>query len=124
MRRFLSFALALALVSATSGLASAQDAALVAAGRDFALKICSNCHVVAADQASPPLMKPPAPSFSEIAARPQTTEALLRDFLGKPHGEARQNSRMPAFMLSDLQVRQVVAYLLSLKPDREREEKR
>ena len=124
MKRFLSTALALAFVSATSGVAPAQDAALVTAGHDFALRICSNCHVVAVDQASPPLMKPPAPGFAEIAARPQTTEAQLRDFLGKPHGEARQNSKMPAFMLADFQIRQVVAYLGSLKPDKERDEKR
>jgi mono/diheme cytochrome c family protein len=120
MKKSLSSALALALVSATSSVAHAQNtrADLVAAGHDFALKICSNCHVVAIDQASPPLMKPAAPSFSEIAARPGTTESLLRDFLAKPHGETRRSSKMPAFMLADLQATQIIAYLLSLKPDK------
>jgi mono/diheme cytochrome c family protein len=62
------------------------------------------------------LLKPPAPSFAEIAAKPETTEASLRDFLGKPHGEARRSSRMPAFTLGEFQIAPLVAYIESLRP--------
>jgi len=126
MKKLLPYALALATVSATSGVAPAEEARadLVAAGHDFALKICSSCHVVAIDQTSSPLMNPPAPSFSEIAARPATTESSLRDFLAKPHGEARRSSKMPAFMLGDRQITQIIAYLASLKPGKEPAERR
>ena len=88
----------------------------IAAGRDIALKICASCHVVANDQETAPLLKPPAPSFAEIAARPTTNEASLRDFLGKPHGEARRASKMPAFTLGELQIAPLVAYIESLRP--------
>ena len=87
----------------------------MAAGRDIALKICANCHVVAGDQESAPLLKPPAPSFAEIAARPATNEASLRDFLGKPHGEARRSSKMPVFTLGEFQIAPLVAYIQSLQ---------
>ncbi|ARN83812.1 hypothetical protein B1812_19385 [Methylocystis bryophila] len=88
----------------------------IAAGRDIALKICANCHVVASDQETPPLLKPPAPSFAEIAAKPETTEASLRDFLANAHGGARRSSKMPAFMLGEFQIAPLVAYLQSLRP--------
>ncbi len=61
-------------------------------------------------------MKPPAPSFAEIAARPNVTEAYLRDFLTKPHGEARSVSAMPGFLMPSRQADAVIAYLMSLKP--------
>lgn len=126
MKHFPLSSLALTLAFATGGVAQGQEAKgdLAAAGHDLALKICASCHVVANDQEAAPLLKPPAPSFSEIAARAGTTETFLQDFLGKPHGEARRSSKMPAFMLADFQIKQVVAYILSLKPEKERTEPR
>lgn len=113
--------LALALVSAAIGSANAQEATAdpAAAGHDLALKICANCHVVASDQESAPLLKPPAPSFFAIAARPGATEASLRNFLRNPHAEPRRSSKMPGFMLGDFQITQIVAYVLSLQPKQE-----
>jgi len=104
--------------AAALGPANAQPSKAdpVAAGRDIALKICANCHVVADDQESAPLLKPPAPSFAEIAARPATNEASLRDFLGKPHSEARRTSKMPLFTLGEFQIAPLVAYIESLRP--------
>ena len=69
-----------------------------------------------ADQAEPPQMKPPAPNFTEIARRPYVTEPFLRDFLMKPHGEARALSAMPGFLIPGPQADAVIAYLLSLEP--------
>ena len=118
MKNIVSYLLAPAVLAVTIGAAGAQERKTdpVAAGRDIALKICANCHVVAQDQESPPLLKPPAPSFAEIAANPATSEASLRDFLGKPHGEARRSSKMPAFTLGDFQIAPLIAYIESLRP--------
>jgi mono/diheme cytochrome c family protein len=106
---------------AASGPAKAQEARadLAARGHDLALKICANCHVVASDQAEAPLLKPPAPSFAEIAARPGTTAASLRSFLAEPHGQSRLSSKMPSFLLAPTQIDEVVAYLSSLRPNQE-----
>jgi len=118
VKNFVLYLLAPAYFAAAISAAHAQpsQAETVAAGRDIALKICASCHVVAEDQESAPLLKPPAPSFAEIAARPGTNAASLRDFLGKPHGEARRNSRMPAFTLGEFQIAPLVAYIESLRP--------
>jgi hypothetical protein len=35
-------------------------------GRDLAIMICANCHVVARDQPYKPILKPPAPPFESI----------------------------------------------------------
>jgi hypothetical protein len=74
------------------------------------------CHVVADDQTVSPTPKPPAPSFSDIAARPDATEAFLRDFLMKPHGQARALTAMPGFLMPGYQADAAIAYLMSLKP--------
>jgi mono/diheme cytochrome c family protein len=90
--------------------------AKVADGREIALKVCAICHVVAEDQAVAPTLKPPAPSFPDIAARPAVTEAFLRDFLTKPHGQARALSAMPGFVMPSYRADAVIAYVMSLKP--------
>ncbi len=113
-RSVLPFALILAFAAARP--AFGQDAQKVADGREVALKVCAACHVVAADQAQPPTMQPPAPPFAEIAARPNVNEAFLRDFLMKPHGEARAMSAMPGFLAPGAQADAVIAYLVSLRP--------
>ena len=107
--------LALATVTAAGAPAQEERSALAGGGRDLALKICSNCHVVAKDQSSAPILSPPAPSFAVIASRSDATEERLRDFLAKPHGSRRLNSKMPSFLLAKSQIDQLLAYLLSLK---------
>ena len=116
MTRPLLAALAVALPLAAVAPARGQEAGTAAAGRKLALEVCASCHVVVPDQARAPVLKPPAPAFSEIAARPDLTEASVRRFLAEAHGEARRNSAMPAFMLHGSQIDAVVAYVLSLKP--------
>jgi mono/diheme cytochrome c family protein len=109
-------ALALILGFAAARPALGQEAQTIADGHQIALKVCAACHVAAADQTVPPTMKPPAPPFAEIAARPDVTEASLRDFLIHPHGEARATSAMPGFLMPSHQADAVIAYLMSLKP--------
>jgi mono/diheme cytochrome c family protein len=124
MKTLVLASIALALVSAAMGPAKAQEpkADPATAGRDVALKICANCHIVAEGQESAPLLKPPAPNFSAIAMRPGTTEKSLRNFLANPHGEVRRSSKMPGFALADFQIKEVVAYILSLRGNQERPE--
>ena len=92
-----------------------QEAQEIADGHEIALKVCAICHVAAADQTVPPTMNPPAPPFAEIVKRPNVTEAFLRDFLMRPHGEARAMSAMPGFLIPRYQADAVTAYLMSLK---------
>ena len=90
-------------------------AGTVGDGREITLKLCASCHVAVSDQVQPPTLKPPAAPFAEIAARPNVTEAFLREFLAKPHGEARSLSAMPGFLMPSRQADAIIAYLMSLK---------
>jgi mono/diheme cytochrome c family protein len=117
MRSVLALSLLLALLAAAPP-ALGAEAQKVADGREIALRVCAICHVAAADQTVPPTMKPPAPPFAEIAARPDVTEAFLRDLLMHPHGEVRATSAMPGFLMPGDQADAVIAYLMSLKEGR------
>src|SRR5690348_17831317 len=109
--------LALGLSLAPGGIAPALgQEGKIAEGRAVALRVCGACHVVADDQAVAPTLNPPAPPFAEIAARPKATEAFLRDFLTKPHGDARTSSAMPGFLMPSSQADAAIAYLMSLRP--------
>jgi mono/diheme cytochrome c family protein len=95
-----------ATLAQTAGSAGVAD---LAAGRDLALEVCSNCHVVAPDQRFPPRLQPPALDFREIANRPATNEQSLQGFLAKPHG------KMPDPVLAAYQVNLLVGYVMSLR---------
>jgi mono/diheme cytochrome c family protein len=112
-RSIVALGLSFALVGLAPG--RAEEAGAVAGGRAIALKICANCHLAVEDQAQAPTLQPPAASLAEIAARPSVTEKFLRDFLRKPHGEARSVSAMPAFLMPGREVDAVIGYLMSLK---------
>jgi mono/diheme cytochrome c family protein len=77
------------------------------AGRELALQVCAECHLVAAEQLLDPLVG--APPFYEIAERSSTTELGLRVFFRTPHQE------MPNLMLTPQETDNVIAYILSLK---------
>jgi mono/diheme cytochrome c family protein len=112
-----SLLLALMLACGAAPLARAEEGQgeLVAAGHDFALKVCAACHVVATDQITPPILKPPAPSFVAIVKHGDVSEASLRKLLSTPHGNLGRSAKMPNPQLADFQIDKVVAYLLSLK---------
>lgn len=111
------FALACFLaLCALSRVAFAQDAADdVRQGHRLALEICAYCHVAASDQRTSPILQPPAPSFVSIARRPGVTTDSLRAFLATTHGADGAAKGMPNPELLDYQIRQVSAYLLSLR---------
>ena len=68
---------------------------------------CMGCHVIERE----PLTAAPggAPSFSAIAAKPDTTAASLGRYLSSGH------TRMPDFALSRSERDALVAYILSLR---------
>jgi mono/diheme cytochrome c family protein len=87
----------------------AQDIGDVHQGRQLALDVCAACHAVRAGQTQSPLAT--APSFEEIAHVPGMTAAALAVWLtGQSH-----HPTMPNFIISQQQVRNVSAYLLSLR---------
>ena len=93
------------VVLASGGPAFAQN---VDAGQQIAQTWCANCHQIAAGTA--PKNDQGPPSFPAIARMNTTTAAALAAFLSTPHG------RMPDFSLSRQEIRDVSAYILSLKP--------
>jgi len=92
-----------------------ENADDVRKGHDLAVTICAICHVGAPDQANKPIMKPPAPSFESIARRKDTTEESLLKFMNTTHRGLDNPLGMPNPDLMDYQVRQVVAFILSLR---------
>jgi mono/diheme cytochrome c family protein len=107
-QRRLSWLTMLGLIALPMAVAIAQApvAGDPQAGRAYALKNCTNCHMVSAKQ-SPPVRT--APSFQAIADMRSTTEMSLHAFLSTPH------PRMPNFIVPPKNGQDVVAYILSLR---------
>ncbi len=95
--------------------ATADD---VRAGRALSLKLCTPCHVVSSDQELPPILRPPAPSFRTIANRPGTSDESLRRFLTRTHAGLRDVGGMPNPQLTEDQVREAAAFIMSLRKPR------
>ena len=108
----------LAALCLASGAARAQDADTandVKKGHELAAIICATCHVAAADQRFPPQMKPPAPSFESIAQRPTTSADTIKQFMNTTHRGLDSPKGMPNPYLADYQIKEVSAYILSLR---------
>jgi len=87
-----------------------------ARGEQIAREICAVCHVVAADQEFPPLLREPTPSFSEIANRPTTTARGLQRFITKTHWDEHSlPMSMPDPMMLPEQMIAVSHYIMSLR---------
>jgi len=87
-----------------------------AVGRDMALLACTGCHVVAPNQPFKPINTGPPrpPDFKEIANRPSVTTTSLRRHL-ETLPAVPENSHMPNLMLSSEELRDVVAFIVSLR---------
>ncbi|MBS3651592.1 c-type cytochrome [Pseudaminobacter sp. 19-2017] len=83
----------------------AQD---VRQGRALAREVCASCHAVLGDQSRSPVAE--APSFKTIAMTPGMTAAALNVWL-----TSHDHFSMPRIELSRDEVRNVSAYILSLK---------
>src|SRR5579862_1698788 len=84
-------------------------------GYRVAIFVCSECHVVAADQKVPPRQVPPGPAFMAIAANPDLTPAHLREHLLYTHRTPATPAHMPNPRLYDYEITEVIAYIRSLK---------
>jgi mono/diheme cytochrome c family protein len=89
-----------------SGGAAAQDAD-VAAGKAYAQQVCATCHAVEPGEQDSPLFE--APTFQSVADTPGMTEMALSVWLQSSH------PTMPNIVLSQDEMRNVVAYIHSLK---------
>ena len=97
--------------AATAFSAHAQNLAEpgdVGVGRELAITTCSKCHLVVPRRRTPRPVRGP-PDFADIAATPGMTRAALFVFLHTPH------PTMPNLVLSDRNSNDVIAYILSLK---------
>ncbi|MGH6804975.1 MAG: c-type cytochrome [Methyloceanibacter sp.] len=84
----------------------AQDAD-VEAGAAYAGQVCAACHAVLANEQHSPL--PQAPAFQSVADTPGMTELALSVWLQSSH------PTMPNIILEQDDLRNVVAYIRSLK---------
>ncbi|MFN4011190.1 MAG: c-type cytochrome [Pannonibacter sp.] len=75
-------------------------------GERLAQQWCAACHVVSENQANAATIG--VPSFFDIAANPDLTEAKIATFLADPH------PKMPDMGLSNPQIRDLAAYIVSL----------
>ena len=101
--------LAAAAVLLAAGLptrAGAQDSDVMAGDR-LAHNLCVNCHVV--DTRSPVLRTDRVPSFAWIANQEGETATSITVWL------TISNERMPNYTLTDDEIRQVAAYIMSLR---------
>jgi mono/diheme cytochrome c family protein len=106
------------ILLALAGNAPAQpapQAKQLAEGHDLAMALCSVCHVAAADQQGVPVMSNPGPPFREIANKPGITPESLRTFLLLTHSTTEPPFTMPNPRLSDPQIDEMIAYILSLR---------
>ena len=93
----------------------ASSADNVRKGHRLAIMVCAFCHVAASDQARMPILNPPAPSFESIAQRTDISAEWLEQFISTTHRGLDNPSGMPNPSLLDYQVKEVTAYLLSLR---------
>lgn len=96
---------AVAIVFATA--AKAEDAGDPSSGRRLASAWCVNCHVL---DDSKDAIATGAPSFKAIAANSAITPSAVQAFLRTPH------RRMPDLDLSNSEVDDLIAYVLSSRP--------
>jgi mono/diheme cytochrome c family protein len=101
----LPLAAALALVCAEAG---PQTPAAIARGKEIAGRVCAGCHAIDNGQGSK-VQGTDVPSFRSIAGRPGRTPESLQAFIMTPRHP------MPAIPLELSEIRDVVAYIESLK---------
>jgi mono/diheme cytochrome c family protein len=102
-----SFPLLLLTILLTSQTANAQGSLEVRQGRAFAQRICATCHGIVLGAPSPVAG---APNFYTLASTPGMSELALRVALQTPHHS------MPNLMLTADEMRDVTAYIMSLRP--------
>ena len=107
--RMLLSALQVAVVLGLASLpAHGQTQATVARGKEIAERLCAGCHAIDGRQGST-VQGTDVPSFRALADRPYRTPERLQAFIMTPRHP------MPAIPLELSEIRDVVAYIQSLK---------
>jgi mono/diheme cytochrome c family protein len=99
------------------GLARAQDvgnAEDIREGHRLASELCALCHLATPDQPIRPMSNPPAPPFETIVRRKDFTAEWLTNFLKTTHRGLDEPNGMSNPDLADFQIKQIVAYLMSI----------
>lgn len=104
MKSAMIFAAAMLLALGSGALAQDAD---IEAGAAYAGEVCAACHAVLANEQHSPL--PQAPTFQSVADTPGMTELALSVWLQSSH------PAMPNIILEQDDMRNVVAYIRSLK---------
>jgi len=105
----------LTLIEPPPGLAQGANADPVSKGHFLAMHVCAVCHLAASDQESKPLLNPPGPPFAAIAQRPGVTQESLETFITNAHRGLDNPKGMPNPDLAAYQVKEVAAYIMSLR---------
>jgi mono/diheme cytochrome c family protein len=84
-------------------------------GHELAVTICALCHLAAPDQALKPKLERPAPSFASIAQRKDFNAEWFSHFMTTTHRGLDNPKGMPNPLLMDYQVKEIFAYLMSLR---------
>lgn len=108
MSHYLQYlAICVAAAAGANWPAASQEIGDAEMGHIFAREVCASCHgIEKGDQTSP---EPFAPTFEIIATTPGMTPTALSIFLRTPH------STMPNLVLSDDELGNVIAYIMTLK---------
>ena len=94
-------------LTALTSLPSAVQAQIVANGETIAKTWCAGCHQIEGE--APRMGNDAVPSFSSIAQMSSTTQTSLDVFLSTPH------ARMTDYSLTRQEIKDVSAYILSLR---------
>ena len=98
-----------ACLTTTSGAAFAQSGPPDAQkGRALAEQLCATCHAVSGEVGG--RSRPDVPGFAAIARSPHTTPERLAGAIILPH------PAMPGVPLTRAEIRDVIAYIMSLRP--------
>lgn len=99
-----------AVHSAVAAPAAKHAAPSVDRGRFFVLRACAGCHAVGEAGASPDSHAPPFPVVRDAVTAGQLT-MMLRELSKNGHYE------MPPIFMSEADIRDIAAYIATLRPD-------
>jgi cytochrome c553 len=104
------------MLPSTAGAERKSAAGDADAGRHLALYACTGCHIVSLNQPFRPIYAglPHPPDFKEIASRPGVTADSLEHYL-QSSPTVPERSGMANMDLSNTQLRDVVAFILTLR---------
>jgi mono/diheme cytochrome c family protein len=115
MRTGLAFWMVCFLIAGSAWGQDAGKAEDIRQGHSLSSGLCSICHLATPDQTTLPMMRPPAPPFAKILRRDDLTAEWLTNFLKTTHRGLDVPNGMPNPDLADFQIKQIVAYLMSVR---------